>query len=206
MKVILLGPPGSGKGTQAEFITKQYNLTHISTGDIFRENIEQKTPVGLKVKELIDAGKFAPDELTIEIIKERILRPDCKDGYLLDGFPRNLIQATALDEISSPNLVLDISIDLNKVLKRITGRRICEDCKRSFHVDHLNGKETCFECGGRLVTRDDDNEESVKERLRIYEMQTKPLEEYYSKQNKLVRINGDQAIETVSKEIEKVLG
>ena len=206
MKVILLGPPGSGKGTQAEFITKQYNLTHISTGDIFRENIEQKTAVGLKVKALIDAGKFAPDELTIEIIKERLLRPDCEKGYLLDGFPRTLKQAKALDEISAPDLVLDISIDGNKVLKRITGRRVCEDCKKSFHVDHLDGQTTCSSCGGKLVRRDDDNEQSVKERLRIYEEQTRPLEAFYSNQNKLVRINGDQAIDLVSKEIEKVLG
>lgn len=206
MKIILLGPPGSGKGTQAEFIAKHYSLTHISTGDIFRENIEAKTPVGLKVKELIDAGKFCPDELTVEIVKDRLLRPDCEKGYLLDGFPRTIFQAQALDDFSAPDIVLDITLDINIVLDRLIGRRVCEDCKASHHVKFLKNREVCPVCGGKLYTRDDDNEESVCERLKVYAECTKPLEEYFTRQGKLVKINGNQDISAVSKEIEKVLG
>lgn len=206
MKLILLGAPGSGKGTQAAYITDKYDLPHISTGDIFRENIKNKTPIGLKVKQIMDSGNLCPDELTIEIIKDRLSRPDCEKGYLLDGFPRNVFQAEELDKIMAPDIVLNINVELDKIEHRIIGRRSCPKCGGSFHTDFIGNVSICPECGGELVTRKDDNEQVVKERLGVYMQQTLPLIEYYTNCNKLVDIDGDKAIDEVFKEIVKVLG
>ena len=206
MKIILLGAPGSGKGTQASLIVEKYNLPHLSTGDIFRENIKNQTPLGVKVKEIMDSGNLCPDDLTIEVVKERLSKEDCNGGYMLDGFPRNLTQAKALDEFLAPDLVINIDVDIKKIEHRIVGRRSCPKCKGSFHIDFIGNTEICPDCGAKLVIRKDDNAETVRERLNVYQNQTSPLIEYYSEQNKLYSINGNQDIDDVFSEIVKVLG
>lgn len=205
MKIVLLGAPGCGKGTQAEKIIEKYNLPHISTGDIFRQNIKDCTPLGLQVKALIDKGMFCPDDLTVEIVKDRLRKPDCQKGYLLDGFPRNLFQAKALDLFDSPDKVIDIRVALDKIERRITGRRVCSDCKESFHIDFIGETDVCPHCEGKLITREDDNKEAVKERLKVYKEQTEPLIGYYLKQNKLFVVDGEKDRDGVFKEIEKVI-
>lgn len=205
MKIVLLGAPGSGKGTQASLISERYGLPHISTGDIFRENIKKGTPIGLKIKSIIDGGDLAPDELTIEIVKERLSQPDCKDGYLLDGFPRNVVQAEALESFNAPTAVINIDIPLTKLERRLTGRRSCEKCKSSFHVDFIGETDVCPECGGKLFVRKDDNLDSVKERFAVYAAQTEPLVAYYTEKNRLLAVDGDKPINTVFEEITKVL-
>jgi adenylate kinase len=206
MKLILLGAPGCGKGTQAGYITDKYDLPHISTGDIFRENIANKTPIGIKVKEIMDAGNLCPDELTVELVKDRLSKPDCKNGYLLDGFPRNLFQAKALEEFSSVDKVINIEVDLEKIERRITGRRSCPVCKGSFHIDFIGDTKVCPDCGGELIIRKDDNPETVKSRLAVYREQTEPLEEFYKAQGKLVNVDGNQSIDDVFAQIVKILG
>ena len=205
MRLVLLGAPGSGKGTQASLISKRYNLPAISTGDIFRENIKNQTALGVKVKSIIDAGNLCPDDLTIELVKDRLLKPDCANGYLLDGFPRNLNQAKALDEFMKPDKVIDIEVDLAKIERRLVGRRSCPKCNGSFHIDFIGDTKVCPTCGGELVIRKDDNVQTVKERLVVYHNQTAPLIEYYKNHNILFAINGDQKIEDVFSEITKVL-
>ena len=205
MKIILLGAPGAGKGTQAVKLATKYNIPHISTGDIFRANIKNQTPIGVVAKSYIDKGQLVPDEVTVEIVKQRLAESDAQNGYLLDGFPRNLFQAEELDKFSQVEKVVDISVDMNKLLKRITGRRVCPKCGSSYHIDTLNGATTCSRCGGDLITRADDNEQTVKERLSVYQTQTAPLIDYYQKQGKLLTVNGDNAIEDVFAEIVEVL-
>ena len=206
MKIVLLGAPGCGKGTQASRISERYNLPHISTGSIFREIISSGTALGQKIKEIIDGGNLCPDHLTVEIVKERLSKPDCKKGYILDGFPRNLTQAKALEEFSSPDVILNLYIDLDKIEKRITGRRNCAKCGNSFHTDFIGDTKTCPMCGNMLVTRADDNPQSVKERLRVYKAQTEPLIEYFESLDKLSTIDADKTIEGVFEQIVKVLG
>ena len=206
MKLILLGAPGSGKGTQAAYIAEKYDLPHISTGDIFRENIKNQTPLGIRVKEIMDSGNLCPDDLTVELVKDRLSKPDCQNGYLLDGFPRNLVQAKALDQFSAPETVIDIDVDLSKIERRITGRRSCPKCNGSFHIDFIGDTDVCPDCGAQLVIRKDDNPETVKERLSVYARQTAPLIDYYKEQGKLVAVNGNLSISKVFDEIVKVLG
>ncbi|MBO4252169.1 MAG: adenylate kinase [Clostridia bacterium] len=205
MKVILLGAPGSGKGTQAALISKGLNIPHISTGDIFRDNIKRGTELGLKIKAIIDAGDLCPDDLTIEIVKNRLSEPDCKNGYLLDGFPRNTYQAVALDGFAAPDRVIELAIPLEKLEHRLTGRRGCLKCKSSFHIDFIGDRKDCPHCGGELYVREDDNPTSVKERLNVYREQTAPLIEYYDSQGKLFVIDADRPIERVFDGIRKVL-
>ena len=205
MKIVLLGAPGCGKGTQASLISERYGLPAISTGDIFRENIKNKTPLGVKVKAIMDTGNLCPDDLTIELVKERLSKPDCVNGYLLDGFPRNLIQAKALNEFGAPDVVINIDVELSKIERRIIGRRSCPKCNGSFHIDFIGNTNICPTCGGELVIRKDDNVQTVKERLSVYQKQTAPLIEYYKNQNVLVEINGDKKIEEVFSDIVKVL-
>ena len=206
MKIILLGAPGAGKGTQAKRLAEKYNIPHISTGDIFRANIKNATPIGKVAKSYIDKGQLVPDEVTVEIVKQRLLEDDCQNGYLLDGFPRNVFQAEELDKFSSVEKVVDISVDFSKLLARITGRRVCLACGESYHVSTLNGETQCAKCGDTLIQRADDNEETVKSRLDVYKNQTAPLIEYYTKAGKLVTIDGDKDITEVFNEIVKVLG
>lgn len=205
MKLILLGAPGSGKGTQAGYISERLNIPHISTGDIFRENMKNKTPLGLKVKEVMDNGNLCPDDLTIELIKDRLAKPDCKNGYLLDGFPRNINQARALDDFAAPDKVLDIQVDFERIEKRITGRRSCLACGGTFHVDFIGNTDLCPDCGGELVTRKDDTPKTVKTRLSVYQTQTEPLIDYYTEQGKIIVVDGNGEIETVKSSVKEAL-
>ena len=163
MKIVLLGAPGCGKGTQASLIKNKFNLPHISTGEIFRENISKKTPLGIQVKEIMDKGNLCPDDLTIQLVKNRLECNDCKNSYLLDGFPRNIAQAEALDTFNPPDVVINIHVPLNIIEKRITGRRSCELCGKSFHIDFIGNVDYCPDCKGKLLIRKDDNVEAVKE-------------------------------------------
>lgn len=205
MKIILLGAPGSGKGTQSTRISEQTKLPHISTGDIFRDNISRKTEIGLKIKSIIDKGDLCPDELTIEIVKQRLAEPDCANGYLLDGFPRNIAQAVALDACNAPDKVIELYVPLDKIEKRLTGRRLCAKCKSLFNINSIGDRKDCPKCGGELYIRGDDNIDSVHERLSVYETQTAPLIEYYKKQGKLFTINADLTREEVFENVLKVI-
>lgn len=205
MKIVLLGAPGCGKGTQAAKICEKFGIPHISTGDIFRENIKNKTPLGIKVKSIMDNGDLCPDDVTCELVKERLSKADCENGYLLDGFPRNLIQAKALNDFAKPDVVIDINVDLAKIERRITGRRSCEKCGGSFHIDFIGDVTDCPTCGAKLVIRKDDTPEVIKERLLVYANYNEPLIEYYTQQNLLTVVNGDQSIDGVFEDIVKVL-
>ena len=206
MNIVLLGAPGAGKGTQAVKIATRYGIPHISTGDIFRANIKNKTPLGLKVKAIIDAGNLVPDDLTCEIVKARLTEADCANGYILDGFPRTVAQAKALDGFSNVDIVLNFDIDLSKLIKRISGRRVCPACSTAYHVDTLNGSNTCSECGTDLVIRPDDNEESVKTRLNVYTEKTAPLIDYYTKAGNLKTVGAEGGIDEIFEEVIKILG
>ena len=192
MNIILLGAPGAGKGTQATKISDKYGLPHISTGDIFRENIKNQTEIGLLAKSYIDKGQLVPDEVTCKIVENRIAKPDCEKGYMLDGFPRTIVQAEALDKITKIDLVINIDVDFSLIMDRICGRRVCKDCGESYHVSTLNGKATCSRCGGELSQRKDDNPETVQSRLDVYEKQTSPLIEYYTKKGVLFTVKSDK--------------
>ena len=206
MNIILLGAPGAGKGTQATKLVDKYQIPHISTGDIFRYNIKNQTPIGVIAKSYIDKGQLVPDEVTVEIVKQRLAQNDVEVGYLLDGFPRNIFQAQELDKFAEIDKVIDISVNLDKLLKRITGRRVCSKCGESYHVDTLNGVTTCSRCGAELIQRADDNEATVANRLAVYKDQTEPLIEYYKKAGKLVTVDGDKSIDEVFKSIVEILG
>jgi len=208
-----MGPPGAGKGTQADKITNEYQIPHISTGDMFRQAIKEGTDLGLKAKQFMDEGKLVPDEITIGIVRERMSRTDCKKGFLLDGFPRTVMQAVALDEmLHNSNMRLDavinIIVDNSLLLKRLTGRRICKDCGATYHVSFNPSSMTdqCDRCGGDLYQRKDENAETVENRLAVYNNQTKPLLDYYSAKGNLVNINGEQDIDEVFTDISKTLG
>ncbi len=205
MNVILLGAPGAGKGTQASLITRAYGLPHISTGDIFRENIKNGTPIGLVAKEYIDKGQLVPDEVTCKIVEERIAKPDCQKGYMLDGFPRNLFQAEMLDKISCIDLVINIEVDFSLLLDRICGRRVCKECGEIYHVSRLNGKEECTRCGGALYQRKDDNPETVESRLQVYTAQTAPLIDYYKAKGVLFNVVSKTTPEDVFEKVSQKL-
>lgn len=206
MKVILLGAPGAGKGTQAVRLAKRYNIPHISTGDIFRSNIKERTPIGIVAKSYIDKGQLVPDEVTIQIVKERLEKDDCKNGYLLDGFPRTVSQAEAIDGFSEIDSVVNIDVPLNKLMRRITGRRVCGKCGESYHIDYLDGSTSCKKCDGELIQRADDNEETVGKRLEVYEKQTAPLIDHYKSKGKLIDVDGDGDIDSVFAAIVERLG
>ncbi len=187
MKIVLLGAPGAGKGTQAAFLEKKYGLVHISTGDIFRENISAGTEIGKLAKSYIDAGGLVPDEVTCEIVRQRLAKDDVKNGFILDGFPRNIFQAEQLDKFSSVDVCVNISVDSALLLDRICGRRVCS-CGASYHVSTLGGRTTCERCGKELYRREDDNPETVASRLETYANQTAPLVEYYTAQGKIATV------------------
>ena len=205
MNIILLGAPGAGKGTEASRIVDSYKLPHISTGDIFRENIKNETPIGLQAKSYIDKGLLVPDEVTCKIVEERISREDCKNGYMLDGFPRTIAQAEALDKITKLDLVINIDVDHSLLLNRLCGRRVCKDCGESYHVSRLNGETKCARCGGDLYQRKDDNPETVQSRLDVYNAQTAPLIEYYEKKGILFNVCGDGSPEEAHEQVTKKL-
>ena len=201
MNIILLGAPGAGKGTQASRISDNFKLPHISTGDIFRENIKNETPIGLLAKSYIDKGQLVPDEVTCKIVEERIGRTDCENGYMLDGFPRTIAQAEALDKITNIDLVINIDVDFSLLLDRLCGRRVCKDCGESYHITKLNGETKCSRCGGELYQRKDDNPETVQSRLDVYNAQTAPLIDYYTKKGVLFNVGGNVAPDAVYAEI-----
>lgn len=213
MKIILLGPPGAGKGTQAKLISNEYSIPHISTGDIFRKNISEQTPLGVKAKSYMDKGQLVPDELTIEIVVDRLQNDDCKNGFLLDGFPRTVLQAEALDSFlkdhgTEIDKALLIEVPQEFILERMTGRRVCKDCGASYHIRFNPPKVdgVCDLCSGELVQRKDDSEETVKERLEVYSNQTAPLVKYYATQGNLCKVDGTLEIEEVFQNICDILG
>lgn len=205
MNIILLGAPGAGKGTQATKISDGYHLPHISTGDIFRENMKNQTPIGLLAKSYIDKGQLVPDEVTCKIVESRLEQDDCKNGYMLDGFPRTIAQAEALDKITKIDLVINIEVDFSLLMDRLCGRRVCKDCGESYHVSRLNGVTTCSRCGGELYQRKDDNPETVQSRLEVYNAQTAPLIAYYEKKGLLFNVVGNTCPEDVYAEVSKKL-
>lgn len=197
MNLILLGAPGAGKGTQAERICEKYNLPAISTGNIIREALANGTEMGLKAKEFIDAGKLVPDDVVIGIIKERLQKDDCKNGFILDGFPRTIPQAEALDSMGVRiDKVVDIEVSDKTVVERMSGRRVCGKCGASYHLEHKKPKQDgiCDTCGSTLVQRKDDHPDTVLDRLKVYHEQTEPLKEYYEKTGKLTVIEGQDDV------------
>ena len=213
MKIVLLGPPGAGKGTQAKSISNRYSIPHISTGDIFRKNISENTPLGIEAKSYMDNGQLVPDEVTINMVKDRLQQDDCKNGYLLDGFPRTVHQAEALDNFltereESIDTALLIEVPKEFILERMTGRRVCPSCGASYHIKFNppanDGK--CDLCGSDVLQRKDDTEETVKERLDVYENQTQPLIDFYKNKKQLSVVDGTQAINEVFESICKILG
>lgn len=212
MNILFMGPPGAGKGTQAEAIVNEFGIPHISTGDAFRLAIKQETPIGLKAKEYMDQGLLVPDDVTIGIVEERLQQPDCKKGFLLDGFPRTISQAEALEGIlerldTKLDHVINLKVDRNKLLARLTGRRLCKNCGATYHIVFNPPKQEgiCDKCGGELYQRSDDNEESVGTRLDEYINKTAPLLTFYENKGLLRQIDGEQEIHAVSQEIVSLL-
>jgi adenylate kinase len=212
LRTILLGPPGAGKGTQAERIIEKYNIPHISTGDIFRENIKKGTELGKKAQEYMNKGELVPDDLVCEIATTRLLEDDCKNGFLLDGFPRTVYQAQKLDEFlaahdSKLDKVLDLEVGEDELMRRITGRRVCRDCGATYHVVNFPPKVPgkCDKCGGVLIQRSDDNEDTAKNRIAVYKEQTEPLIDYYEKAGNIVHVDGSISPENTFGQIEKAL-
>ncbi|MDQ0287522.1 adenylate kinase [Desulfofundulus luciae] len=208
MKLLIMGPPGAGKGTQAEMLVKELNITHISTGDMFRAAIKEGTEMGKKAKEYMDKGELVPDDVVVGMVRDRLQKPDCEKGFLLDGFPRTLAQAQALDDTLQTmgirlDAVINIAVPRDKLMARLTGRRVCRGCGASYHIlfnpPQVEGK--CNSCGGELYQRSDDNEEAVANRLDVYEAQTQPLIDYYADKGLLKNINGDQEIKKVLEDI-----
>lgn len=208
MKIILLGAPGAGKGTQAEVICNRYNIPAISTGNIIREALKTGTEMGLKAKSYMDAGSLVPDEVVIGIIKDRIVKDDCKDGFILDGFPRTIPQAEALDNMGIViDKVVDIEVADEKIIKRMSGRRVCEKCGASYHLEYKKPKAegVCDACSGTLIQRKDDHPDTVKARLDVYHSETEPLKDYYEKQGKLTVVEGQEEIEDTTRLLLKAL-
>jgi adenylate kinase len=233
MRLILLGPPGSGKGTQASLLSEKYDIPSISTGDILRQSIEAQEELGLKAKKYMDEGALVPDELVIEIVKSRLIKPDCvryahqrlrllERGFILDGFPRTVAQAEALDSLLDNPLtpfikgdflgyslraVINIDLKDEVVIERLSGRRMCRRCNRIYHVVYLPPKTTgiCDDCGETLYQRDDDKPEAIKKRLQVYMIQTTPLIRYYQGKGKLISINGDREVREIHEDIVKLL-
>ncbi len=205
MKIIMLGAPGSGKGTQAKKLVGYFKVPHISTGDIFRENMSENTPLGIAVRDIIAKGQLVSDEITIEMVRQRLAQPDCKKGFVLDGFPRTLPQAEALDLHHDIDAVINLSIERETAVRRITARRTCSHCGAVYDAGLIGGARVCVKCGGNLTVRDDDNPQSVAIRFEAYENATKPLVEYYSKKGKLVNIGAEGGPDAVySKIIEAI--
>jgi adenylate kinase len=208
MYIIMLGAPGAGKGTQADILSQEINLPHIASGDLFRQALEERTEVGLLAKSYMDKGELVPDEITIKMILERINQPDCVSGCLFDGFPRTLHQAKVLDKAlkeqgKSIDEAIYIEVPNEELVKRLSGRRLCRSCQTPYHITNsppeMPGK--CDRCGGELYQRSDDREETVKERLSVFLAQTVPILDYYEKQGKLIRVNGNLEMQGVARQI-----
>lgn len=213
MKIIMLGAPGAGKGTQAKMIADKYSIPHISTGDIFRANIKNGTELGKKAKEYMDQGKLVPDELTVDLVIDRVGQEDCKNGYVLDGFPRTIPQAECLSEtLAKMGTEIDYAINVEvpdeNIVNRMSGRRACVSCGATYHIVHIPTKVEgiCDRCGSELILRDDDKPETVTNRLTIYHEQTQPLIDYYKGKDILVEVDGTQDMKDVFADITKILG
>lgn len=208
MYLLLMGPPGAGKGTQAAKLVERYDIPHVSTGDIFRGALQERTPLGLEAKRYMDVGALVPDQVTVGITRERLAKSDCIGGFILDGFPRTLQQAHALDQMLAKmgirlNRVVNIVVTDQDLIPRLTGRRICQSCGSTYHIAFRPSAQEgiCDRCGGELYQRDDDHEETVRERLEVYHRQTRPLIEYYSERDLYTEINGAQATDIVFRDI-----
>lgn len=203
MKLVLLGAPGAGKGTQAACLAEMYGVPHISTGDIFRANLKAGTPLGQKVKKYMDEGLLVPDELTVDLVMDRLQQDDCRAGYILDGFPRTLVQAAALDARVAIDAAVDIAVQDEAIVTRMAGRRVCPSCGEPYHT--LSKKPVkegiCDRCGSELITRADDEPTTVLKRLQVYHSQTAPLIDYYRESGKLLSVDGMQSVADVTKEI-----
>ena len=211
MKIVLLGPPGAGKGTQSAVLSKKYGIPHISTGDMLREAVKKNAPLGIKAKAFMDKGELVPDEVVIGIVVQRLASPDINKGFILDGFPRTLKQAESLDvelkKISKPiDAVLYFKISAKVAVERLTGRRVCGACGFNYHVENIPPKKDgiCDKCGGKLIQRPDDKEATVLNRLKVYEDQTKPLIEYYRKNGKLREVPGDLNVDEMLKVLSNI--
>ncbi len=212
MKIIMLGAPGAGKGTQAHMIAEKYHLPHVSTGDIFRANIKNGTELGKEAKGYMDRGELVPDELTVRILLDRVAQEDCKNGYILDGFPRNIPQAEVLEkELENLGEKIDAAIDMEvpdeSIIRRMSGRRACSSCGATYHIVNVPPKKEgiCDVCGEALILRDDDKEETVQKRLDVYHEQTQPLIEFYTKKGILKTVDGTQDMMSVFQTITKIL-
>ena len=206
MNVIFLGPPGAGKGTQAVRVCERLGIPQISTGDILRRAIKDQTPTGLADKSYIDKGELVPDSVVIDIVRERLEQDDCKAGYLLDGFPRTVHQAEALETFARIDAVVDIDVSDEKLVERLSGRRVCLACGGTYHVSRLGGSTTCEKCGEQLIQRDDDKAETVLSRLSVYHAQTEPLIDFYTQRGLLRRVDGAQPMEACYAAILEALG
>ena len=213
MKLIMLGAPGAGKGTQAKMIAKEYGIPHVSTGDIFRANIKEGTELGKEAKEYMDKGLLVPDELTVKILLDRVAKDDCKNGYVLDGFPRTIPQAEVLEEALNKlgdkiDYAIDVDVPDENIIKRMSGRRACLKCGATYHIEHVPPKKEgiCDVCGEPLVLRDDDKPETVKNRLDVYHKQTQPLIDFYSSRNVLKTVDGTVDMMDVFAAIKGILG
>lgn len=212
MKIIMLGAPGAGKGTQAQMIANKYKVPHISTGDIFRANIKNGTELGMEAKKYMDQGLLVPDELTVKILLDRVAKEDCKDGYVLDGFPRTIPQAEVLDKAlaergESIDYAVDVDVPDENIVKRMSGRRACLSCGATFHLEHVPPKEEgiCDRCGKELVLRDDDKEETVLNRLKVYHDQTQPLIQFYKNKGVMQAVDGTKSMQEVFDAIVAIL-
>ncbi|MDE7247915.1 MAG: adenylate kinase [Lachnospiraceae bacterium] len=212
MKIIMLGAPGAGKGTQAKMIADKYKIPHISTGDIFRMNIKNGTELGMEAKKYMDQGLLVPDELTVRILLDRVAKEDCKDGYVLDGFPRTIPQAEVLEDALNKlgdkiDYAIDVEVPDENIIRRMGGRRACLSCGATYHIEHVPPKKEgiCDQCGQPLVLRDDDKPETVQNRLRVYQEQTQPLIDFYTKRNVLKSVDGTQDMQDVFHAIIEIL-
>ncbi len=206
MNIIFLGPPGAGKGTQAQRICAALNIPQVSTGDILRRAMKDQTPTGLKAKSFIESGALVPDEVIIDIVRERLAQPDAQHGYILDGFPRTVPQAEALASFAKIDAVIELAVDDEKLIERLSGRRVCLKCGATYHVSRLNGQTTCAACGEELVQRKDDQPETVLNRLKVYHAQTAPLVDYYEQKGLLRRVDGAQGMDVTFQAILEILG
>ncbi len=213
MKIVMLGASGAGKGTQAQMLAKKYDIPHVSTGDIFRMNIKNGTELGMEAKKYMDQGLLVPDELTVRILLDRVAREDCRKGYVLDGFPRNIPQADVLDEALSKlgdkiDYAINVDVPDENIIRRMGGRRACLSCGATYHIEHVPPKKEgiCDKCGQELVLRDDDKPETVKNRLQVYKEQTQPLIDFYTKQGVLHNVDGTKDMNEVFEAIVAILG
>lgn len=213
MKIIMLGAPGAGKGTQAKMIAEKYKIPHVSTGDIFRMNIKNGTELGMEAKKYMDQGLLVPDELTVRILLDRVAKEDCVGGYVLDGFPRTIPQAEVLEDALNKlgdkiDYAINVEVPDEHIIRRMGGRRACLSCGATYHIEHVPPKKEgiCDQCGQPLVLRDDDKPETVKNRLRVYQEQTQPLIDFYTERNVLNSVDGTQDMQDVFRAIVEILG